>query len=63
MTATRTDRDRMLTIREVAELTGCSDRTVAEWLAKRWLASVKIGRLRRIRQSDFEAFVAARLER
>jgi len=49
--------DRLLCAREVAELLGCSTAAVRRWIFQQRLASVRVGRLRRVRQADVHAFV------
>lgn len=53
----------LLTIKQAANALQVSDRTVFNLLAAGDLKSVRIGRARRIRTQDLEAFAAAGLER
>ena len=53
------DQDRLLSPLEVAEQLGVSDQTVYNWIREKRIASLRMGRLLRIRQSDLERFVAA----
>lgn len=48
---------KLLTVKEVAKVLRCSPRSVAAWTASGELASVKLGRLRRYRPEDVEAFI------
>jgi excisionase family DNA binding protein len=49
----------LLTISEVCRLLSCSRATVYRMLQRGDLVSVGLGRSRRVRRSDLEAFVAA----
>jgi len=49
--------DRLLTVKEAAELLACSEAAIRKWIYQRRLARVKVGRLTRLRQSDVEALV------
>jgi excisionase family DNA binding protein len=50
--------NRLLRADEVAAMLGCSTAAV-RWIAQRRLASVRVGRLRRVRPADVQAFVAS----
>lgn len=52
----------LLDVDDVAKALKCSPRSVAEWTASGALASVKLGRLRRYRPEDVEAFVRRNLK-
>ncbi len=60
--AVRVATPKLLTVDEVAEALQCSPRAVAAWTASGELASVKLGRLRRYRPEDVEAFIRLRVE-
>jgi excisionase family DNA binding protein len=49
---------RFLTIKQIAEQLGVSERTVSRWIASRDLKSHKFGAAVRISEEDFRAFVA-----
>jgi excisionase family DNA binding protein len=49
--------DRLLTIKEAAELLACSEAAIRKWIYQRRLPHVKVGRLTRLRQRDVEALV------
>jgi excisionase family DNA binding protein len=51
--------DRLLTVKEAAELLSCSEAAVRKWIYQRRLPRVKVGRLTRLRQSEVEAMVSA----
>lgn len=55
-------RERLLSRKEVAELLGCKESTLAVWACnKRYdLPFVKVGRLAKYRGSDVDAFISAR---
>jgi len=48
---------RLLTVKEAAELLACSEAAVRKWIYQQRLPKVKVGRLTRLRQSDVEALV------
>ena len=52
---------KLLNVKEVAEALQCSPRAVAAWTASGELVSVKLGRLRRYRPEDVEAFIQRNL--
>jgi excisionase family DNA binding protein len=57
--------DEFMTVKQVASRLGVSERTVRRWISPAQppgerLASYRIGRLVRIRVSDFEAFLNRR---
>lgn len=41
-------------LKEVAEMLGVSKKTVESWVYKKTINTVKIGRLRKVRKSEFE---------
>jgi excisionase family DNA binding protein len=47
----------LLSIKEVAERLSCSEAMLKKWIAKGRIPTVRVGRLRRIRQQDLEAWV------
>jgi excisionase family DNA binding protein len=51
--------DRLLTVKEAAELLACSEAAVRKWIYQQRLPKVKVGRLTRLRQADVEALVDA----
>lgn len=53
--------DRLLTVKEAAELLACSEAAIRKWIYQRRLARVKVGRLTRLRQSDVNALVTTGL--
>lgn len=53
--------NRLLTVKEVADLCQVSPRTVFRWLSLGELAAVRIGNVTRIRKDDLEAFFQAHL--
>jgi excisionase family DNA binding protein len=53
--------DRLLSPEQAAELLGCRRTYIFELLARGDLASVKLGRLRRIPASAVEKFIQARV--
>ena len=57
-TQERIDMDRLLTVKEAAELLSCSEAAVRKWIYQQRLARVKVGRLTRLRQRDVEALVS-----
>ena len=50
--------DKLLTVKEAADVLSCSEAAIRKWLYQRRLARVKVGRLTRIRQSDLEGLLA-----
>ena len=48
---------KLMAVKDVAYALQCSPRSVAAWTASGELASVKLGRLRRYRPDDVEAFI------
>jgi excisionase family DNA binding protein len=54
----RPPRQRMFTVKQIAEADGVSIRTVQRWLDSGDLPYVKLGALVRIREDDHEAFLA-----
>lgn len=52
----------MLRIREAGEILACSESTVYRLISTGALPAVKMRRIRRIRRSDLEAFIAGRGE-
>lgn len=55
--------DQLLSVKEVADLTGMSRRTVWRWLAAGELEAVQLGRAVRIRKSALDAFLRRRRRR
>jgi excisionase family DNA binding protein len=51
--------DRLLTVKEAAQLLACSEAAIRKWIYQRRLRRVKVGRLTRLRQTDVEAMVSA----
>ena len=49
--------EKLLSVKEAAEVLSCSEAAIRKWLYQRRLPAVKIGRLTRIRQSDLEGFM------
>jgi len=49
---------RLITVKEAAELLACSEAAVRKWIYQRRLPKVKVGRLTRLRQSDVEGLVS-----
>ena len=54
---------RLLTVKEAAELLACSEAAVRKWIYQRRLPKVKVGRLTRLRLSDVEALISEDLGR
>ncbi len=50
--------DRLLSIKQAAELLSCSEGAIRKWVYQRRLPCVKVGRLTRLRPRDLEALVA-----
>jgi excisionase family DNA binding protein len=51
------DRDHLVTIEEAAAYLACTPAAIKKWIRLKTLASVKVGRLRRIRKSALEALI------
>jgi len=49
--------EKLLNVKEAAEVLSCSEAAIRKWVYQRRLPAVKVGRLTRIRQSDLEAFI------
>ena len=49
--------EKLLTVKEAAEVLSCSEAAIRKWLYQRRLPAVKVGRLTRIRPSDLEGFL------
>jgi excisionase family DNA binding protein len=49
---------RLLTVKEAAELLACSEAAVRKWIYQQRLPKVKVGRLTRLRLSDVEALMS-----
>ena len=49
--------EKLLSVKDAAELLSCSEAAVRKWLYQRRLPAVKVGRLTRIRQSDMETLI------
>ena len=49
--------DRLLSIKQAAELLSCSEGAIRKWVYQRRLPCVKVGRLTRLRPKDLEALV------
>jgi len=49
---------RLITVKEAAELLACSEAAVRKWIYQGRLAKVKVCRLTRLRLSDVEAMVS-----
>lgn len=47
----------LVCLEEAATILACSPAMLRKWIAKGLIPTVKIGRLRRIRQADLEAWV------
>lgn len=50
--------DRLLSVKQAAEVLSCSEAAIRKWLYQRRLPVVKVGRLTRLRVGDLEALVA-----
>jgi excisionase family DNA binding protein len=48
----------LVTVNQAADLLSCSPAAIRKWIYQRRLPAVKVGRLRRLRVVDLEAFVA-----
>lgn len=55
MGQTATAQERLVSIREAAVILGCTPAAIRKWCIEKRLPSVKIGRLRKVRQSDLDA--------
>lgn len=53
--------ENLLTVEETAEKLKAHPETVRDWIRKRELSGVKLGRSWRVRESDLQEFVNARL--
>lgn len=49
--------ERLLTVKQAADLLSCSEAAIRKWLYHRRLPAVKVGSLTRLRASDLEALV------
>jgi excisionase family DNA binding protein len=49
--------DRLLSVKEAAQLLSCSEAAIRKWVYQRRLPAVKVGRLTRLRARDLEALV------
>ena len=49
--------EKLLTVKQAAELLGCSEAGIRKWLYQKRLPAVRVGRLVRVRVTDLEAFV------
>ena len=49
---------RLLTVKEAAELLACSEAAVRKWIYQQRLPKVKVGSLTRLRLSDVEALIS-----
>ena len=54
--------DGLLDIREAARRLACSEALLRKWIYLRKLPTIKVGRLRRIRQSDLDAWLRLGLQ-
>ena len=59
MKSERSKSARFYTIREIADCVGSSERTVQRWIKSGLLIAHSLGRLVRISEADFLAFLAA----
>jgi excisionase family DNA binding protein len=50
--------DRLLSVKEAAQLLSCSEAAIRKWVYQRRLPAVNVGRLTRLRARDLEALVA-----
>lgn len=55
--------ERLLTVRQVAEVLGCSTATVYKLCARTQLAHLRVNNAVRVRPTDLRAFVAERAHR
>jgi excisionase family DNA binding protein len=53
----------ILTVRDTSALTGCSERSVWQWIERGEIPVVRIGRCTRIRVADLERFIDQRTQR
>jgi len=51
------DMEKLLTVKQAADLLGCSEAGIRKWVYQRRLPVVKVGRLVRVRVTDLEAFI------
>lgn len=51
--------EKLLTVKQAAELLGCSEAAIRKWVYQRRLPRVKVGRLVRVRVTDLETFIRA----
>ena len=49
--------EKLLTVKQAAELLSCSEAAIRKWVSQRRLPVVKVGRLTRLRVVDLEALV------
>lgn len=49
--------ERFLTVKDVSEITGIRETTIRAWIFQRKIPFVRIGRLVRIKQSDFNEWI------
>ena len=49
--------DRLLTVKQAAEMLSCSETAIRKWMYQRRLSRVKVGRLTRVRARDLDAFI------
>lgn len=49
--------ERFLTVKDVSEITGIRETTIRAWIFQRKIPCVRIGRLVRIKQSDFNEWI------
>jgi excisionase family DNA binding protein len=56
-------RERLLTIEQVAEVLGCSPRTVQRRITSGALPIFRDGQMVRVRERDLERYISARIER
>jgi excisionase family DNA binding protein len=55
--------DRLLTVKQAAEMLACSEAAIRKWLYQRRLPAVKVGRLTRLRLRDVERMISEGLSR
>lgn len=53
--------DKLLDVKQAAELLSCSEAAIRKWICQRRLPVVKVGRLTRVRQSDLERLISTGL--
>jgi excisionase family DNA binding protein len=51
--------EKLLTVKQAADLLGCSEAGIRKWVYQRRLPVVRVGRLVRVRATDLETFVEA----